>query len=280
VKSILSALFVIITLATNAQERRTTIEQFDFSGVDPAKVDLNKLRQYRDSLYIVHKIDSLHVLAQYVNRELSRKKFSYTSVNFGFEFAKMSIGKLNKELVQNGFEELSETFSAVNFGYDIVEDRWLVSTMFNIGISEKLRNDEVKLSFASSGQVSMSVGYDLLNWKRIHFYPFLGASYQKFSMDVKRRGIEPDQDLQYYFDNVYRSTFKRRTLEGLAGAQLDVQLTKPKYESVQVILAIRGGVQTTLIDGDLRMSDGGYVVNVGDVGRESFLSVGFKLFVR
>jgi hypothetical protein len=252
--------------------------RFDFRSIDVDTIDEVKLNHTIDSLERATQIDSLRALSYHVYSMKHPDDSTYVAFVMGMEFGSLSIDKMNRELKANGFGTLPETFKGINFGMDMCTKRWLVSWLFNIKIKEKLQNDEARLSFASSAMATMSLGYDILYLKRVRLYPFLGLSYQKFSIDVRRKGIADGGDLSYYLDNMYASTFKKRSLAGQVGAELDVHLVQQDYFGI--ILAVRGGFQKTLIDGDFRMYHRNYDLDIGNVDREAFLSVGIKFFTR
>ncbi len=250
--------------------------QYDFSDVDLSSIDQKKLSFTIDSIARVTGIDSLRKLYWRVDAHNRPPSRDYGAFVMAVEFGKFSFKTLNKQLEVAGFGRMTETLPSLNVGMDLRTERFLVSWLLGIRVKEKVYNEENSLSIGSAGMVSMHVGYDILNLNRLALYPMVGLSWQKFTMDIRKKNFPHDQSVDYYLGNLYQSSFKQRSLAAQVGVEADVYLSKPDA-AFGCILAVRAGYQTTLVNGEFRQHHHGYDFNFR-TGKEQYLSVGFKFF--
>ena len=91
--TLLFYLFVSTISMVNGQRFQ---RDYDFSKVDPATVDVEKLQAYRDSIYTLYELDSIYALISYRHEKTYSPK--YISFNVGFYGQMASLKYLNRGL--------------------------------------------------------------------------------------------------------------------------------------------------------------------------------------
>ena len=173
------------SIAVNTYGQQTyPAKTYDFSAVDPSRVNTEVLGQQWDSLYAASGADSISHLIAYVR--LRQKTVQYVAFIVGYQRDKASLGDLNSGLQSLGLGALSEDFNGIPIGFEGRGKRFTGAWIATFGLKNSVSNRDYTVKV---GGVNMQLvlGYDLLNLKRLHFYPQVTAGLQAFDLQVKRK---------------------------------------------------------------------------------------------
>jgi len=97
---------------------------------------------------------------------------------------KLNLEHLNRQLTQQRYSALDETFAIYSFLDIVVEHKRLFFDMESIELQENTSvSDQYK--FSLGGNIKMlNVGYVTKRWKNLDFYPHAGLGYASLSLEV------------------------------------------------------------------------------------------------
>lgn len=248
---------------------------YDFSSIDPAKVDNDRLNQQLDSIYRTSGADSLAQLRQYVwSRQESPR---YAAFIVGYQRDRASLTDLNTGLQSSGFSALSENFNGIPFGFEARGKRFAGAWLVTVGLKNSVENNDYAVK-ADGANMQLWIGYDVLNLKRLHLYPQVTAALQGFNIKVERKGATDITDVGDLFSNSTSTTTKlyRDSFDLGYGVELDYRLIYG--HSGGLILGVRYGQSVAVAKGKFEINDDKSSFKLDDRLNESFFQVVLKIY--
>lgn len=267
--------FLLVAATTGLAQKHPTA--YDFSKVDPSKTSVAQVDSLAKSIYLKVGLDSLAKLKAY----LSERTFSpkYVAVVAGYTHSSASLGQLNSGLRALGIPEMSQDFGGIPLGADIRGKKFLFSYLFTPGLLNSVSDANYKIEVGGM-QFEVLLGYDVLNSKRIHFYPLVALAFQDFRMSSFRTAASTDIiSINDFVLNPSGTTISQTSFALTYGAELDFRLTNP-YSRLGLILGLRYGRTQTLVEGSFKVDYKSSSFDSSDVFYGSFWSVVVKFYGR
>jgi hypothetical protein len=174
---------------------------------------------------------------------------------------------------------MSQNFGGIPFGAEVRGEKYLFSYLFTPGLINSVNDANYKIE-ARGLQLELLLGYDILNLKRIHFYPFVAIAFQDFAMSSFRTAASTDIiSINDFVLNPSGTTISQTSLAITYGAELDFRLTNP-YSRLGLILGLRYGRTQTLVEGKFKVDYNSSSFSSPDVFYGSFFSGVLKFYVR
>jgi hypothetical protein len=247
---------------------------YDFSSIDPSRVNTKVLGQQWDSLYAASGADSLSQLIAYVR--LRQKTVQYVAFIVGYQRDKALLGDLNNSLQSLGFGALSEDFNGIPIGFEGRGKRFTGAWIATFGLKNSVRNRDYTVK-VSGVNMQLVLGYDLLNLKRLHFYPQVTAGLQAFDLQAKRKSATTDiTDVEGLFSHPTGASLTRTSFDLGYGVELDYRLIYGS--SGGLILGLRYGQSVMAAKGKFDLNGDKSSFKLDDRLNESFLQVVLKIY--
>lgn len=232
-------------------------KDYNFSKVNPQRIDPEALRkkiadeQARiDSLYAL-RMDSLQQLYSYVTADTTG---GYAGLILTLVYVPGDYDKLIKDLQANGFGNSSE--GAVGFGYGLTfkHKRFIHDFLFSFYWGGKMKSETNEVVKISGGNLlNYTLGFDILNFKRLNLSPFVGLNHQMTSIRYQRNdsGKTTYSSLLDIADDVNDVDIDRHALRFSFGGQLEYHVSYEKRAG-GIILGVRYGMNKTIAEGSFK----------------------------
>jgi hypothetical protein len=266
---------LVISYTVVAQE--SPYKFYDFSKVDPAAVDYDRIGQQVDSIYRNSGYDSLLQLYQYAKDRTYTEKYVCFSIGYRASFA--SLDHLTTGLASLGFDDLSETFGGVPWGVEIRGKKLLFGYMLTPVIRNSVSNADYTIDVRGI-EMEISLGFDLINLKRIQFYPQVGLALQDLDIDVMRKSANVDiTDVEGMVLQPAGSQLDKSSFVLTYGAELDYHLA---YSTARqgIILGLRYGFSTPIVEGKFKVNGKTSSYESADRIATSFFSAVLKFYLK
>jgi hypothetical protein len=275
---IIFLLLVAAAYGSAAQQPEMSYRVYDFSEIDPGKIDRYKVEKQLDSIYRNSGYDSLLQLLSHARSTSHRAK--YVGFVIGYQATQASLSHLKNGLNAMGFNSLSENFGGVPWGTDLRGKRLLASFILVPGLKNTASNSDYKIE-VNGINLELVFGYDVLNLKRLHFYPQLSLSLQDLEIEVKRKTAATDvTNVNQLILNPAGTSLEKSSFNLAYGVELDYHLA---YSAAGggIILGLRYGRTTPLVKGKYTISGGDpSSFKSPDIMNESFFSVVLKFYMK
>jgi hypothetical protein len=261
----------------SAAQTQEPYKVYDFSSVDLHSLDKNGIVRQLDSIYRNSGYDSLLQLHSQIRSATYTRR--YMAFNIGYQASFASLSNLNIGLKPFGFNEISETFSGVPWGVDLRGKRVLFSYLLIPGIKNSAQNSDYKIELRSIS-MELAVGYDILNLKRLHFYPQLSLGFQDLDIEMIRKSATTDIINESEMVMQPAGTrLEKRSLMLSYGGELDYHLLYTPAGG-GIILGLRYGLTSILSNGKFKINEKPSAYSSSDKICESFFSAVIKIYVK
>ena len=257
-------MFVYFFAKTQNEEFQRKYSEKELNQVDRAELynRLLKARRINDSINEFLRTDSLLNLYNRVSKDTTNA-YSSWYLAMGPSFGDFK--GLNNELRNSGLPTFNET--AFGFTYIIsfafTKNRYFHDIALGFTMGGKNKKDSLSLRYNTVDLINYKFGYEIIKSKRLSFIPYVGIDLQVSNLifDNEAKSI-PDPNISNYPDLFYTSLytnsgtgteFSKTELIGNFGLEIDYHLKYRKFEN-GVILGLRGGGMTPLIDSDWKLN--------------------------
>ena len=146
------------------------------------------------------------------------------------------------------------------------------------GIKNTAENDEYKVE-GRGINMTVALGYDIINLKRLNFYPQAALIMQDFDIHLKRKNATRDiQTITGLIANPAGGRLENRALNASLGLELDYHLLYSPKGGGGVILALRYGRVLPLSKGKFKIDGRDSSYKSDDRISESFFAVVLKFY--
>ena len=147
--------------------------------------------------------DSIRQSPEYLHAQerlsyLRSKSNDHVAFAMYVELVKSDYDELNKSIAADGFPPLDNVGARFGLGYSYKWDRNMVDLFVAaFGMDTKSKKGDEKVSSSFSSYLQLDYGYDLLNFRSINFFPFVGASFR-----VSKISFSKAEQLNPNFTNI------------------------------------------------------------------------------
>ncbi len=196
---------------------------------------LDSIRKY------VYQLDSLEQIYYEANTFLNRGRNNYSAPFFVFQISQAKIADFNQELIQLGIPTLNNNFIGLGFGTAFRRNRFLHEIYLCGIVGQKVGNQDLDVIVGGGSLMNYQIGFDLINKKRFHLYPFVGIEYGSVYINVLRNNaISSPALLKEISQSVNRARIQKDEFRVNYGLELDYHLSYRKYNST--ILTLKYGM--------------------------------------
>jgi hypothetical protein len=273
---LITLLFIFQIRALQAQDPD---HQYDFSTIDPTKIDVDKLRSKMDSSFYLYttSVDSISHLVEWVRSKKNIQK--YGSLDFGWGLNYSTLEHLNEGLINSGMQTFSEKLYGFHFGVTIRGKRFLFYYGLEDCRKQIVQNNNVKVEVDASS-ADFTFGFDVLNKPRFQFYPNVTLSFQSLELAVYSKDANSIvNDIPGLLANYTHTELEKNTIALNYGVQADYHLVYTKRRG-GIIIGIRCGLTNDLGKGKWKINNEKSTFQSDDRFRNSYVTAIIKFYMK
>ena len=260
----------VIAVSCFSQHHMRTSRNYNFSQVDPSKVDRDELRKKLETARISSGYDSLEALTQYVYMTDDNQ---FATLALGYQIAFASLTNLQRELAPLGFNNISENMSNFLVSLDLYKNRVMLSFIATPGFRNLSSNEDLELRIKRSA-IEAGIGYDLVKNKHIDLFPQVTIGFQDFHVDVRQKEVDVT-NIPDLADEMVNTSMRKRSFIFTYGGEFDYKIYTPNRG--RIILGVRYAQVVEAGDGQYRINKKSSDFKLSDEIAKSTLSFVLKM---
>lgn len=247
-KYILTILSCALAISSFSQHHLPHTRTYNFSRVDPSKIDKEELHKKLEAARISSGVDSLQALTQYV---YTTDDNQFMTVALGYQLSFASLSNLQRELAPYGFNNISENMSNFYISFDGYMNRFMMSFILTPGFRNLSTNESLELR-TKRRTIETGIGYDLIKDKHVDLFPQVTIGFQDFLLNVYQKDVNvttiPD-----LVDEMVNTSMRKRNFIFTYGGEFDYKIYTPSR--ARIILGVRYAQVVPTGDGKYKINE-------------------------
>lgn len=243
---------------------------YDFSKIDPSKIDKDELRKNLESVKINSGYDSLQALTHFA---YTTDDNQFATIAVGYQHAFASLTNLRRELAPLGFNNISENMSNLLVSLDLYKNRFMMSYIFTPGFRNLSKNEDLELRTRRRA-IEVGVGYDLVKNKHVDLFPQVTLGCQDFNIDVRQKDVDVTS-IPDLVSEMVNNSMRKRSFIFTYGGEFDYKFYTESRS--RIILGVRYAQVVEVGDGRYTINGKKSDFRLNDEIATSTMSVVLKL---